>query len=351
MVSISDEFQTHFPPIDTLFGTILKTTRLQHSKVTQSDCMFDVYAKIIGQYRKLFSSPSDCMNAQRCKNQSEPKSKLCTPFEANCSSILNVSLLFHALSLSDHKSGCVDVPQMCASVLSFDVVYNFVTWPFSETLSLLPKCHQLCCLPPNKHHCLQNRNFLWCARFQAWIWFQPLTPNQNLSAQHSKGEGKLNMVKIISRAADDDDSVSSYLDHQNNNTNQIRRLCTLIITSIIIVFVLMSSGGTSIKFVDKVHNCSKCSLFATKHGQPMDVLNKDAKAGAFMHTSTSKQQQADTPLFHHSSPWTKMQTLRWHIIIAKTTYWIAIEPKNSPAGHCSMPSKKHSKTRTLKRLR
>ena len=125
MVSISDEFQTHFPPIDTLFGTILKTTRLQHSKVTQSDCMFDVYAKIIGQYRKLFSSPSDCMNAQRCKNQSEPKSKLCTPFEANCSSILNVSLLFHALSLSDHKSGCVDVPQMCASVLSFDVVYNF----------------------------------------------------------------------------------------------------------------------------------------------------------------------------------------------------------------------------------
>jgi hypothetical protein len=53
----------------------------------------------------------------------------------------------------------------------------------------------LCCLPPNKHHCLQNRNFLWCARFQAWIWFQHLTPNQNLSAQHSKGEGKLNMVQ------------------------------------------------------------------------------------------------------------------------------------------------------------
>jgi hypothetical protein len=144
MVSISDEFQTYFGCKPTLFGTILKTTRLHYSKVTQSDCMFDVYARIIGQYRKRFSSPSDCMNDQRCKNQSNPK-YICSPCEANCSLILYVSFFTLCLSATEnlvaliyHK--CAQVSVRCSIILSLDHFQKCV--PCSRNVTNFVVCLQ-----------------------------------------------------------------------------------------------------------------------------------------------------------------------------------------------------------------
>ncbi len=62
MRSISGKFRIHSQrnpshgSLNPLFGTTLKTSKeLQHSKLTQFDCLFDAYATIISQYRAKFS--------------------------------------------------------------------------------------------------------------------------------------------------------------------------------------------------------------------------------------------------------------------------------------------------------
>lgn len=62
MRSISEKFQSHYQrnpsnaSSNPLFGTTLKTSKeTRHSKLTQFDCLFDAYAKIICQYRAKFS--------------------------------------------------------------------------------------------------------------------------------------------------------------------------------------------------------------------------------------------------------------------------------------------------------
>ncbi len=58
MQRISDAYQRHhrFKPGTFLFGTVSKTPRKHYSKLTQSDCMFDLYATILEQYRARFST-------------------------------------------------------------------------------------------------------------------------------------------------------------------------------------------------------------------------------------------------------------------------------------------------------
>jgi hypothetical protein len=62
MTQISDAFQKcarsnqDLKPF--LFGTIFRTPRLNFSKTTEFDCMFDAYSRIVQQYRERFSKRS-----------------------------------------------------------------------------------------------------------------------------------------------------------------------------------------------------------------------------------------------------------------------------------------------------
>ncbi len=56
MQRISDAYQRHHRFNTSLFGTVSKTPRERYSKLTKSDCLFDIYATIIEQYRTRFST-------------------------------------------------------------------------------------------------------------------------------------------------------------------------------------------------------------------------------------------------------------------------------------------------------
>lgn len=100
MRRISDDFQSHNrckPNCRTLFGTTLKTPRMHFSKMSQSDCVFDIYATIVDQYRMKFST--DVVGAKRYL----PRVAFLSLFQHNCVS----------LTPSNFNSVCTQLTASC----------------------------------------------------------------------------------------------------------------------------------------------------------------------------------------------------------------------------------------------